>query len=416
MKFTKLVHAALALAVLALSALALSSQPARAHGERAQEPFLRMRSVQWYDLKWEPTEVAVNETMTVSGKFRFMPASQWPLTLAKPEIGFLNISHPGPVFVRKASFINGVNAANSTSFELGRDYEFEVKLKGREPGTWHVHTMMNIYNGGALVGPGKWVTITGDRADFTNPVTTLTGETVDLEFYGLANSLLWHGIWLAIGAVWLVYWLSGRMFFSRHRMVAAGRAEELTTGSDRLVSLVLLAVTIGLVIGGYIWAENKWPITLPLQSARQAIPPLPDETNKVKVELERATYRVPGRALQMKIKVTNTTNTPVRLGEFTTATVRFINPVVGPQDESSKSYPDDLLAEEGLIVSDNSPIAPGETRTLDLTAQDAAWETERLSSLIYDPDSRFGGLLFFYGADGSRQISDVGGVTVPQFI
>ena len=31
-------------------------------------------------------------------------------------------------------------------------------------------------------------------------------------------------------------------------------------------------------------------------------------------------------------------------------------------------------------------------------------------------DSRFGGLLFFYGADGKRYMSDVGGVLVPIFI
>ena len=416
MTITKLVNAAIALAVLAVGALALSSQPVRAHGERAQEPFLRMRSVQWYDLKWQPETVAVNETMKVSGKFRFSPDTHWPLTLAKPDVAFLNISHPGPVFVRKASFINGVNGANSTEFKLGHDYEFEITLRGREPGTWHVHTMLNILDGGAIVGPGKWVTVTGSRADFTNPVTTLTGDTIDLEFYGLANSLMWHGIWLALGAVWVVYWAAKRLFFSRHRMVAAGRGEELITGPDRVISFAMLAISIGLTIGGYVWANQKWPITLPLQSARQAIEPLPDVSNQVKVALERATYRVPGRSMTMNLKVTNTSNTPVRLGEFATATVRFQNPVVGTQDETTKSYPADLLAEEGLTVDNNTPIAPGETRVIQVTAQDAAWETERLSSLIFDPDSRFGGLLFFYGADGKRYMSDVGGVLVPIFI
>ena len=415
MRIMKLVNATLALAVLAIGVLALSSEPVRAHGERAQEPFLRMRSVQWYDVKWEPTTIAVNETMKFSGKFRISPETHWPQTLAKPEVAFLNVSHPGPVFVRKASFINGVNGANSTSFKLGRDYEFEVTLRGREPGNWHVHTMLNVQNAGAIVGPGQWVTITGNRADFTNPVTTLTGETVDLEFYGLFNSLMWHGIWLAIGAVWVVYWLSKRIFFSRHRMVSAGRGDELITGMDRAMSYTMLAIAIGLTAGGYIWAEMKWPITLPLQSAREAIVPLPDISNQVKVKLERATYRVPGRSMAMNIKVTNTTNTPVRLGEFATATVRFLNPVVGPQDEATKTYPDSLLAEEGLTVSNNRPIAPGETRTIQVQAQDAAWENERLSSLIFDPDSRFGGMLYFYGATGVRHMSDVGGVLIPIF-
>ena len=28
--------------------------PAAAHGERSQEPFLRMRTAQWYDTRWNP--------------------------------------------------------------------------------------------------------------------------------------------------------------------------------------------------------------------------------------------------------------------------------------------------------------------------------------------------------------------------
>jgi len=415
MKMIKLINAALALAVLAVGTLALSVEPVRAHGERAQEPFLRMRSVQWYDVQWHPTTVAVNETMTLSGKFRLSPERMWPQTLAKPEVAFLNISHPGPVFVRKSSFVNGVNMANSTSFQLGRDYVFEIKLRAREPGRWHVHTMMNVQLGGAIVGPGKFVEITGKRSDFTNPVTTMMGDTIDLEFYGLGNSLTWQLAWSAIAFVWLGYWLFKRLFFSRGRMVAAGRGDELITPTDKALGFIMLFIALGVTMGGYIWANNKWPVTLPLQSAREFVEPLPDESNKVEVKLERATYRVPGREMQMKLRVTNTTDQPVRLGEFSTATVRFINSVVGFQDEMTADYPDDLLAEEGLTVDDNAPIAPGETRTIVVKAQDAAWENERLSSLIFDPDSRFGGLLYFYGPDGTRQISDVGGVLVPQF-
>ena len=39
-----------------------------------------------------------------------------------------------------------------------------------------------------------------------------------------------------------------------------------------------------------------------------------------------------------------------------------------------------------LTVSDNSPLAPGETRTVEVTASDAAWEIYRLADLIYDPE------------------------------
>ena len=134
------------------------------------------------------------------------------------------------------------------------------------------------------------------------------------------------------------------------------------------------------------------------------------------VKLVIGFYRIPGREMSLKLEVTNNTESPIRLGEFTTATVRFINHSVGFMDKTAEDYPEHLMAEAGLKINDETPIIPGETRIIKIVAQDAAWETERLASLIYDPDSRFGGLLFFYDAAGKRYISDIGGVLVPRFI
>jgi methane/ammonia monooxygenase subunit B len=138
---------------------------------------------------------------------------------------------------------------------------------------------------------------------------------------------------------------------------------------------------------------------------------MPEQTVSVKVD--DATYRVPGRAMQMTLTITNNGDSAVRLGEFNTAGVRFLDPAV---HEDETNYPDDLLAEEGLTVSDNSPLAPGETRTVEVTASDAAWEVYRLADLIYDPDSRFAGLLFFWDANGSRQMVTVDAPLIPSFI
>ena len=79
-------------------------------------------------------------------------------------------------------------------------------------------------------------------------------------------------------------------------------------------------------------------------------------------------------------------------------------------------YPEDLLAEDGLSVSDNSPIAPGETRTVEVQASDAAWEVYRLADIIYDPDSRFAGLLFFFDAAGNRSITQIDAPLIPSFM
>ncbi|MEE9302849.1 MAG: bacterial ammonia monooxygenase, subunit AmoB, partial [Thiotrichaceae bacterium] len=354
-----------------------------AHGERSQEPFLRMRTIQWYDVTWSKEKLEVNDEIIVSGRFRVSP--YWPAAAAEPETAFLNISVPGPVFVRTGSFVNGVNMVNSTAFELGRDYEWEVHLKARRPGRWHVHTMLNVKDAGPIIGPGKFVEVTGDPADFINEVKSITGDVINLDDYGLKNNIFWHSLWAILGLVWLIYWFRRPVFFKRYREINAGRLDGLITRSDRIVATIMLVLSLSITFVGYKLAEYRWPTTLALQSARQNVEPLPVSEQKVDVKLVKGFYRIPGREMSLKLEVTNNTESPVRLGEFTTATVRFINHSVGFMDETAENYPEHLMAEAGLIIDDETPIAPGETRLIKIVAQDAAWETERLASLIYDP-------------------------------
>ena len=150
---------------------------AAAHGERAEPPFLRMATVQWYDTRWSTTHLKVNDELTVSGRFRIV--KYWSFAIAQPDLAFLNIDVPGPVMIRVNSSIDGVNGAASTPLELGRDYEYKIVMRGRIPGRYHVHPMLDVRNAGALLGPGDWVTVDGDAASFTDPVDTLTGQVVD---------------------------------------------------------------------------------------------------------------------------------------------------------------------------------------------------------------------------------------------
>lgn len=402
-------------AFAAAVAASLSVQPAFAHGEKAQEPFLRMRTIQWVDVKLSKTQLAVNEETVLTGKLHVMSPEHWPASAAKPDIAFLNVSAAGPVLLRKASFVNGVNMVNSAKFELGADYEFEVRLKASWPGKWHVHPMINVKDAGPLVGPGVWIEITGNHADLKDQITTLAGDVVDLETYGTANNIKWHLIWGVIAVAYLAWWLRKPLFHARYASVKAGQGDRLITMGDKVVSVVAIVLALGLTVYGYSAAETRYPVTLPLQSAMATVPASPSMTAGVQVTLDRASYRVPGRAMQMVVNITNTGDKPLRVGEFNTAGVRFLNPKVGVMDEITEKYPSYLLAREGLTVSDDNPIQPGETRKLTLVAQDAAWEVERLSSLIYDPDSRFGGVLYLYDADGKRTIAEVGGTLVPTF-
>jgi len=43
-------------------------------------------------------------------------------------------------------------------------------------------------------------------------------------------------------------------------------------------------------------------------------------------------------------------------------------------------------------------------------------EVYRLADIIYDPDSRFAGLLFFFDKDGNRTISQIDAPLIPSFM
>lgn len=396
----------------AVAATSFYAPTASAHGEKSQAAFMRMRTIHWYDLKWSKEVVKVNETVEVTGKFHVFEG--WPETVDAPENAFLNIGIPGPVFIRKASYIGGQLVPRSVRLEIGKTYDFKVVLKARRPGDWHVHTMMNVKGGGPIIGPGKWLTIEGSMADFKNPITTLTGATIDLENYNLENTYFWHTLWYVLGLAWIIYWVRRPVFLPRFLMVNAGRADELVSGADKKVGMAFAAATILIVIFAMSAANGKYPITIPLQAGTmRGIKPAVDEKSAVSIKVEDATYRVPGRAMRMKLTMTNNGNSAVRLGEFYTASVRFLDSEVY---KDTSGYPEDLLAEDGLSVSDNSPLAPGETRTVDVTASDAAWEVYRLADIIYDPDSRFAGLLFFFDAAGNRTISQVDAPLIPSFM
>ncbi len=398
--------------LVTMTAAIFYTPAASAHGEKSQAAFMRMRTIHWFDLNWSKDEVAVNDTMTISGKFHVFAG--WPETVDKPEVSFLNIGIPGPVFIRAGSWIGDQLVPRSVSLELGNTYEFKVLLKARRPGDWHVHTMMNVQGGGPIIGPGKWVTITGSMGEFVNPVTTLTGETINLEDYELDNIYFWHAFWYALGLAWLIFWVKRPIFIPRHIAVSSGKADTLISATDRKVAVAFGVGVLVIVAASMGTTNEKYPVTTPLQAGLlRGIKPIEMPEPTVDVKVEDATYRVPGRAMQMTLTITNNGDRPVRLGEFNTASVRFLDPDV-LEDESG--YPDDLLAEEGLTVSDNSPIQPGETRTVNVTASDAAWEVYRLADLIYDPDSRFAGLLFFFDDEGNRQMVMVDAPLIPTFI
>jgi len=404
----------LATVCLAVSCLAVAPHNAYAHGEKALEPFIRMRTIQWYDVRFSQDTLAVNGEVAITGKFHV--AEDWPNSVPKPDMAYLNVSTPGPVFIRTERYLNGQPWVSSSALKLGGDYDFKIVLKGRLPGRYHIHPFFNLHDAGSVMGPGHWIEITGDPAAFTNTVKTLGGASVDMESYGFANGVSWHVLWMALGTAWLLWWVRRPLFLPRHKMLQSGREQDLITPLDKTVAKAILVVVPLFVFGAYALAESQYPNNIPLQAALDLIDPLPPAVNAglVQVKPVRTEYHVSARSMAIVAQIHNLSDQPVQVGEFATANLRFINPAVGlvgkDQGEGEAG-----VAAKGLSVDDALPIQPGETRTVRIAAADALWETEKLEGLFRDADSRLGGLLFLYDASGKRHIASVSTAVIPKF-
>ena len=397
-----------------LSVYTLNVQTVMAHGEKALEPFIRMRTIQFYDVQWDKQKFNVNEEVSVSGKFHV--AEDWPVSVPKPEASFLNISTPGPVLIRTERYLNGKPFMNSVALQPGGDYNFKIVLKGRLPGHYHIHPFFNLKDAGQVMGPGVWLDIAGNADDFTNEVKTINGELVDMETYGLSNGILWHVFWGVLATAWLLWWVRRPLFIARYRMLQAGMEDELVTPKDRLIGKAMLIGVPVLVLAANAMTTNQYPNTIPLQASLDQILPLSAQVNAgvVDVETLKAEYRVPDRAMTFTLKIDNRSDKPIRIGEFTTANVHFLNKEL--QASYQKGGSESMTAPEGLSLDNAAPIQPGEQRTMTMTARDALWESEKLDGLIRDSDSRIGGLLFFYDDHlGERFISSITAAVIPKF-
>jgi len=383
-----------------------------AHGEKALEPFVRMRTIQWYDVQWSKDKLKINDEVAITGKFHV--AEDWPRGVPKPDLTYLNVASPGPVFIRTERYLNGEASVSSFPLKLGGDYDFKIVLKARLPGRYHLHPFFNLHDAGAVMGPGHWFEITGDPGAFTNSVKTLNGDVIDMETYGLANGAAWHVLWFALGSAWLLWWVRRPLFIPRYKMLQSGQEEWLITSLDRKIALAILLGVPLVVFGAQAMTDGQYLNTIPLQAAIDQIEPLAPlvNTGRVQVKVQRTDFHVPSRAMTMVTQIHNNSDLPVQIGEFATANVRFLNP------GTSLSIPDDVgatVARQGLTVDSADPIQPGETRIVRVTATDTMWANERLEGLIRDADSRLGGLLFLFDAAGNRHVASISSAVIPKF-
>src|SRR5436190_12102035 len=247
-------HRLLISALLAAVALVGTAVVASAHGENAQEGFLRMQTVAFSNVAFTKDTIKQGEDVTITGKATLLDT--WPKTLGEPSTGFVNVTAPGPVLLMKDRLVNGMSAPDAIFVKKGNTYDFKLTLAGRQPGRWHVHPTFAVEGAGTLIGPGQWITVQ-DTGGFADNITLLNGQTANLETYGLGQLSIFQWLGFALGMVWMLYWTVPKIGGANHRTVSKlpvtlriplntdGQDIGLITKQDHRVSNYLLLATAG---------------------------------------------------------------------------------------------------------------------------------------------------------------------------
>jgi methane/ammonia monooxygenase subunit B len=386
-----------------------SAPAASAHGERAQEAFLRMRTVAWIDTTYSRTTVKQGETFTITGTAKILDA--WPTKLAAgaPNTGFMGVIAPGPVVLLKERTINGVSAPTRIDIRRGALYEFSMTVAGRRPGKWHVHPSFSVKGAGTLLGPGEWITVEENPAGFKNETQLVSGQTINLENYQLTPVWIWLILTFLIGMAWMIYWtvpkrtVTNLAVTSQIPLNTDGMEYGLITKRDHRNMNWFVLGTALLLLAGWIYQAAAFPDKLP-QQIIQFAPPEPAIASApalAEAEVGRATYDSASQTMRIEVPITNLSETPVNITEFTTTTLTFnAGTTPGP----------------GTVQITPSPtIQPGSTpTTVTLTMQGPAWEEEHLVP-IGESQLLVTGILIVQGADGQKNYTELEANLNPRF-
>jgi methane/ammonia monooxygenase subunit B len=401
-------HRRYLLSALLAGVLVVTLAPAaQAHGERAQEAFLRMRTVSWVDVTFSSDRVRQGETFTVTGTAKILEA--WPTNLAKgnPNTAFLGLIAPGPVVMLKERTINGVSVPTRIDAKKGDIYEFSMTVAGRRVGRWHVHPSLSVKGAGTLLGPGQWINVEENPDGYRNDVQLVKaggepGGTINLENYQLSFTWIWLVITFLIGLAWMIYWtvpkrtVTNLAVTSQIPLNTDGMDYGLITKKDhRNMNWFALGTALLLVIG-WIWQANAFPTKMP-QQIFQFAPPRPAvaETSLLGTAgLGEARYDEGSQTLTMDVDITNRGTTPMELQQFTTSTLKFA-PGQAPGENTG-----------GLVATPAASVAPGATTKLSLAMQGPGWEEEKLIP-VNESSQMITGILVFQTGDGKKVLTEV---------
>jgi methane/ammonia monooxygenase subunit B len=374
--------------------------PASAHGETAQESFLRMGTVAFWDVTFSETSIAQNETFTITGTAKILET--WPEQLAAPELGFISVLAPGPVVVTKERTVNGAPEPNAIEIHKGGVYNFEMTLAGREPGHWHVHPIFGVHGAGSLIGPGQYIDVKAAPGGFTNNVMlSANGTTQDIESIGVGGLWFWSIVWFIVGMAWLLYWIWPKPTVTRLPVTSQiplntdGMSVGLITRRDHRAMNVIMLVTLLLLAGGWIYQANAYPNKITQQVLRFEPPAAEMDEQFVDAKITKADYDEPNHTVTLTVDAENTGKSDATLQAFTTANLTF--PTEGVAD---------AVDGHSLRVSGSPKVAAGDTESLTITMADQVWGTEKLMA-TGESRTQISGVLRFRNDTGDENFATV---------
>src|SRR3984893_3813104 len=386
---------------------------AYAHGENAQEGFLRMETVAFSNVAFSKDTVKQGEDVIITGQATLL--NTWPKTLGEPATGFVNVTAPGPVLLMKDRLVNGMSAPDAIFVKKGNTYDFKLTLTGRQPGRWHVHPTFAVEGAGTLIGPGQWITVQ-DTGGFTNNLTLLNGQTVNLETYGVGQMSVFQWLGFGLGMVWMLYWTVPKIGGANHRTVSKlpvtlriplntdGQDIGLITKRDHRVSNLLLLGTVALLVVGWVYQSVSFPIKIPQQVFRFTPPDLPAAPQLAQVLTKDATFDPQTSTLVMNVDVTNTGKSPITLKGFTTSSLTFVDQATAGTG-----------AEHVMVISPAGAINPGETKSVTLPRRDRVCRDTRMIE-VNRPRIEVAGQLQSADASGPQSQTTIASSVNPKLI
>jgi methane/ammonia monooxygenase subunit B len=404
-------HIALGFSLVIALVLVCCATRAFAHGEAADQPFLKDLTVAFYDVHISPTSIRVGEPVTITGAVKILET--WPYTLDPPETAYITPVVPGPVFVLTDRSVNGESSPGSILVEKGGTYRFKMVIAGRDPGIWHVHPGIAVQGTGTLIGPGEWVKVEPAATPFKMDVALLSGQTVNLEHYGGRFVWWWSFAGFLVGMVWMVYWTVPKRTVTRLAVTLQVPINDdapdigLITARDHMWMDLLAGITVAMLVGGWIYMAVKYPVRLPQQTVRFAPEAGASHDHVAQILHADSTYDDRTDTLLMNVEVKNVGSAPITAKQYIMAMATFVN---GGREEKEKAGPQHYVGR--LQVDPDTAIAPGQTAKLHLKIRSDLFDEERLIPL-HDPQERVAGLLRFSDSQGRDDLVTVSSVLVP---